>query len=458
MNIPENFKNRLKILMEKKDFNDFIKSYKATAHYGIRLNSLKISKEIFEKKILKNVQSVPWCPTGYYYKDDYSNRLSVHPYYHCGIYYFQEPSAMYPAVNLPLIPGSRVLDLCAAPGGKTTQLAEAMKNSGFILANEISPKRAKSLLKNIELMAVKNTVIISTTPAKLAAFYGSYFDAVLVDAPCSGEGMFRKNKKLLKAYKNFNSEKMEGLQKEILDSANLLLKPGGYLMYSTCTFSPIENEGVIQYLLNIYPDYEILKLPKKNGISNGKPDWINGDPALENAARFWPHKVRGEGHFAILLRKSKKGIKKIGNFKNKINWEPVKKIDESVKKFYKTNILKPLSGYFYEKNSCYYLMNYPYDVNKKDYFNTIGLFIGEVTKHGFEPSQALIMTLSKKDLKYVLSVNMKIANHYLKGETLDYKGKKGYYGIFLENYPLGWAKITQDFFKNKYPKNWRKSY
>ncbi|AMP20216.1 hypothetical protein AZF37_02625 [endosymbiont 'TC1' of Trimyema compressum] len=459
MKLPENFKNRLKALMEEKDFNDFIKSYENTAHYGIRLNSLKISKETFEKEILKDVQPVPWCSTGYYYhKVDGSNRLSVHPYYHCGLYYFQEPSAMYPAVNLPVVPGDKVLDLCAAPGGKTTQLVEAMENKGFILANEISPKRAKALLKNVELMAVENTVVTSTTPAKLATFYGSYFDAVLVDAPCSGEGMFRKEKGLLKAYEKFGSENMEGLQKEILDSANLLLKPGGYLMYSTCTFSPAENEGTIQYLFNEYPDYEILELPKEDGISSGRPNWIKGDPALKNAARFWPHKVRGEGHFAILLRKSENGIKKTGNFKNKINWQPVEKIDETVKEFYKANIVKPLSGYFYEKDSHYYLMDYPYEINEKSHLDAIGLSIGEVTKYGFEPSQALIMTFLKKDLKHVLPVNMEVANRYLKGETLDYKGEKGYYGIFLENYPLGWAKVAPDFFKNKYPKSWRKSY
>ena len=459
MKLPEKFKNRLETLMDKKDFEDFIKSYENPPYYGIRFNPLKITKEDFEKDILRHNEPVTWCNMGYYYsKEEGSSRLSVHPYYHCGLYYFQEPSAMYPAVNLPVKPGDKVLDLCAAPGGKTTQLAATMENTGLLLANEISPKRAKALLKNIELMAIENTVVISTTPAKLAQFYGSYFDAILVDAPCSGEGMFRKEKGLLKAYEKFGSENMEGLQKEILDSAHLLLKPGGYMLYSTCTFSPEENEGALQYLISEYPEYEILELPQDNGIEKGSPEWIGGNEALENAARFWPHKVRGEGHFAILLQKKENAFLQKGNFKNTIKWRPIENIEESIKDFYKKNLNKKLTGYFYEKNNHYYIMSCPYEVNERSHLETIGLHIGEVTKYAFEPSQALIMTLRREDLKRVLSLSIDEANSYLKGETLDYRGEKGYYGIFLNNYSLGSAKIDLNFFKNKYPKGWRKSY
>ena len=267
-----------------------------------------------------------------------------------------------------------------------------------------------------------------------------------------------KEKGLLKSYEKFGSESMEGLQKEILDSAHLLLKHGGYMMYSTCTFSPEENEGAIEYLLNQYKEYEVLELPKDNGIANGRPEWIGGSQCLSNGARFWPHRVNGEGHFALLLRKNENGIAHNGNFKNKIKWKPIEKISESVKEFYKANIVKELTGYFYEKNNHYYIMDYPYEVNEKSHLETIGLYIGEVSKYGFEPSEALIMTLLKEDLRHVLPLGMDDANRYLKGETLDYKGDRGYYGIFLDNYPLGWAKIAPDFFKNKYPKGWRKSY
>lgn len=459
MKLPESFKDKIKVLLDEKEYEDFLKSYENPPYYGIRNNLLKINKVAFEKDVLKEVNPVPWCDSGYYYeKEEGSKRLSVHPYYHCGLYYFQEPSAMFPGENLPVEPGDKVLDLCAAPGGKTTQLVEKMKNKGFLVANEISPKRAKALLKNIELMGIKNTVVTSTSPDKLAYFYGSYFDAVLVDAPCSGEGMFRKEKGLLKAYEKFGSENMEGLQKEILDSAHELLKPGGYMLYSTCTFSPEENEGAIDYLMKTYEDYEVIPLTKHNGIDEGKPEWINGSVALKEGVRFWPHKVKGEGHYAILLKKNIQSESYKGQLKRSIKWQKVNQINDHIKKFFTENMQKPLEGYYYEKNSHYYIMDNPYEVDERHHLETVGLYIGEVSKYGFEPSQALMMTLKKEDLKYTIVLDEALATRYLKGETLDYKGEKGYYGVFFKDYPIGWAKVAPDFFKNKYPKGWRKSY
>ncbi len=243
---------------------------------------------------------VPWCPTGYFY--DEATRPGLHPWHAAGVYYLQEPSAMAPAELLDPRPGERILDLCAAPGGKSTQIAGKLAGEGLLVCNEIHPKRAGILASNIERMGIANALVLNEHPARLAERFPEFFDRVLVDAPCSGEGMFRKHDA---AFEDWSSETVAMCarrQAEILDCAAAMLRPGGRLVYSTCTFSPEENEGSVANFLERNPGFtvETTELPY---FAPGRPDWANGNPALADTLRLWPHRLNGEGHFAAILKK-----------------------------------------------------------------------------------------------------------------------------------------------------------
>lgn len=463
MLLPKIFTDKFKQLFSAEEYESFSKSFEEKIFYGIRNNGVKISAEDFEALIAKDFKAIPWAQGGYYYPKeelkDKGERLSVDPYYHCGLYYFQEPSAMFPALVLNPKPGEKVLDLCAAPGGKTTQLAALMDNKGLLIANEISPKRAKSLLKNIELMGITNTIITNTNPEKLLKRYRNFFDRVLVDAPCSGEGMFKKDPKGVKAYEKFGTEEIKGLQRSILKAAGEMLVPGGYLVYSTCTFSPEEDE---EALIDLLEDgsFSLVEIKKEAGMVGGRSDWAKSQLPLSKAVRFFPHLVEGEGHFVALLQKNIKETSDSSNLKESIVYRKMEDLPLEIKSFLKENIQKELPGYFYKNQEHYYQVDFGYPLFKEHHLVNVGLYLGELNKYGFQPSQSLIMTLKPEDLEraLMLSRDDDRVNRYLKGETIDFKGPKGLYGVFLDNYPLGWGKMTEQTFKNQYPKGWRKSY
>jgi 16S rRNA C967 or C1407 C5-methylase (RsmB/RsmF family)/NOL1/NOP2/fmu family ribosome biogenesis protein len=263
-----------------------------------------------------NLTPVPWCPTGFYY--DPETRPGLHPYHAAGAYYLQEPSAMAPAELLDPQPGERVLDLCAAPGGKTTQIAGKLAGEGLLVCNEIHPKRAGILASNVERLGIANARVLNEHPAKLAERFPDYFDRVLVDAPCSGEGMFRKHDAAFEDWSPETVAMCARRQAEILDSAAAMLRPGGRLVYSTCTFSPEENEGSVAGFLSRHPEFEVAEARADVGIlrdskefgpygAPGHPEWADGNPALAKTIRLWPHKLRGEGHFAAVLIKKAVG-------------------------------------------------------------------------------------------------------------------------------------------------------
>lgn len=245
MRIPAEFENKFRNLMDPSEFDEFISALNEERVTGLRINSLKIDLDTWEKITPFEIQPVPWSSCGFYIEDD--SRPGTHPYYHAGLYYIQEPSAMFPAEVLAVEPGDRVLDLCAAPGGKTVALAAAMKNQGFLLSNDINPKRIKALVKNIELCGITNAVVTNETPEKLSGFYEGFFSKILLDVPCSGEGMFRKDADAVKSWNKYKAEELQVLQREIFDYAYRMLSPGGRLVYSTCTFNPEENEQNIAY-------------------------------------------------------------------------------------------------------------------------------------------------------------------------------------------------------------------
>ena len=282
MKLPELFEEKMRRLLGE-DFSEYEKHLDDPAYYGIRVNTLKISVEDFLKICPFHVTKVPWTDNGFYV--DREEKPSKHPYYHAGLYYIQEPSAMTPASYLPVEPGDRVLDLCGAPGGKSTELGAKLMGEGLLVSN-----------------GIRNDMILCTEAKYLVPSMTGFFNKILIDAPCSGEGMFRKGNNEIKNWQQKGSEPYAKLQREIVDDAIKLLAPGGMLLYSTCTFSPEENEQVIEYLLEKNEDLSLVPMKMCEGFDNGHPEWtLTGREDIKQCIRLWPHKIKGEGHFLALL-------------------------------------------------------------------------------------------------------------------------------------------------------------
>ncbi|GFN30256.1 RsmB/NOP family class I SAM-dependent RNA methyltransferase [Paenibacillus xylaniclasticus] len=314
--LPELFLQEMKERLGD-EFEPFMASYDAPRLYGLRSNSLKIDAAKWREHSPFRLRQVAWCETGSYY--DGEDRPAKHPYYHAGLYYIQEPSAMAPVELLDVRPGHRVLDLCAAPGGKSTQIAAKLQGMGVLVTNDNAAERTKALAKNIELAGVRNAVVLNEEPASLAPVFAGWFDRILIDAPCSGEGMFRKDDSMIASWERHSVERCSAMQRDILRHAVSMLAPGGVLVYSTCTFSPAENETQIARLLTEYPELEPVPVQLAPGFAPGRPDWseqqwcafgaeesgqADGRGVVRTGmVRLWPHLLDGEGHFAAVLRR-----------------------------------------------------------------------------------------------------------------------------------------------------------
>ena len=289
------------------EYESFLKSYEAPRTYGLRVNTAKISCDEFERIVPFPVTPIPWISNGYFYPEDV--RPSFCPLYQAGLFYLQEPSAMTPASCLPVTPGENVLDLCAAPGGKATALGAMLNGSGLLVANDISASRTRALLRNIELFGITNAFVTNETPAHLGKHFPEFFHKILLDAPCSGEGMFRKDRKMVKAWEEHGPEFFVKIQRSIITQAAQMLKPGGMLLYSTCTFSPEENEQTIEFLLQEYPQFKICDIKGYEGFSDGiLKASLSGNEQLKKTIRIFPHKMEGEGHFIALLKKEEEAV------------------------------------------------------------------------------------------------------------------------------------------------------
>lgn len=296
---PLEFSRRMRRLLGETDYAAFLAAADRPRSVALRLNPLKTAN--LPDLTPFGLTPVPWAKTGFYYDD--ATRPGLSPYHEAGLYYLQEASAMAPAALLDVRPGMRVLDLCAAPGGKSTQLAAALEGRGLLVCNEIHPKRAAILSRNIERLGVANALVLNEHPQRLESRFPAYFDRILVDAPCSGEGMFRKEEAAVTDWSEETVQMCARRQSEILASAARMLRPGGRLVYSTCTFAPEENEGVISAFVHEHPDFSFPDVSAP-WFAPGRPDWIaNPAPGLERTFRLWPHKLRGEGHFAAVLEK-----------------------------------------------------------------------------------------------------------------------------------------------------------
>ncbi|MDF2511412.1 MAG: hypothetical protein K0S04_1278 [Herbinix sp.] len=466
MNLPKLFEDRMRTLLGE-EYEAYLQCYNKPHFGGLRVNTLKSTPEEFEKICPFSVNRIPWVWNGYYY--DTQEQPSKHPYYYAGLYYIQEPSAMTPASLLPIEKGDKVLDICAAPGGKSTELGAKLGGEGLLVSNDISNSRAKALLKNIELFGIRNALVTSEAPNKLVDYFPEYFDKILIDAPCSGEGMFRKSPAIMKNWEQYGVDYYNKLQKEIIIFAARMLKPGGFMLYSTCTFSPEENEGTIAYLLEEYPEFEVVnaipkeELQKELGISYegfdyGKPEWVNGKEELKHCIRLWPHKINGEGHFITLLHKRNEGesnsVKDISSLA-----KPKNSLSDEAIEFFKQLKFPIKQEQLVVHEDRVYLLPEGLPNLKGLRILRQGLLLGEMKKQRFEPSQALAsaMTISDYDKLIQLSVEDPNVIRYLKCEAIELEGdyEDGWYLVCVENHPLGWIKVAKNNFKNKYLPGWR---
>lgn len=459
MNLPIEFEKKMKAFLGN-EWDDFLYSYDNNRFQALRFNTLKVQSPEERMRILKVLgissdKRVSWANEAYYF--DENVRPGKHPYHEMGLYYIQEPSAMSAAALLAPKPGMRVLDLCAAPGGKSTQLATYLGDSGLLVSNEINTQRSRILSQNIERMGIKNAIVTNEDSFVLASHFPGFFNAIQVDAPCSGEGMFRKLPEAIEQWSMENVAICAARQKEILDNAAVMLKPGGTIVYSTCTFSKEENEDVIEYFLEKHSDF-----------------------TLEEMERFWPHKVDGEGHFvAKLVRrgsvdtgfKSDRQTKKIKNNKNRKNETKPALTKENMKllsEFLDETISDDMAALI--KNSrlvmfgeqLYRLPDMEVDI-KGLKVQRAGLHIGEFKKQRFEPSHSLALVLKLSEAKNVVKLTCDNPQTigFFNGQSVMLSDeqaaecKKGWALVCVDGYPAGWGKVNGTQVKNHYPKGLR---
>jgi len=452
--LPKHFVEKMERLLGQES-DEFFLALQKPRSAGLRINPLKLNKDTWEEISPYSIEPIPFTKCGYYY-DYEKDEPGKHPYHAAGLYYIQEPSAMFIADILDAQPGERVLDLCAAPGGKSTQIAANMKNEGLLISNEFVSKRAKILSENIERMGIKNCIVTNEAPDSLSLRFPGYFDKILVDAPCSGEGMFRKDPEAIQYWSPDLVMECQHLQESILENAYRMLKPGGILVYSTCTFSPEENEQTIEQFLENHPDMELLPIEKGNGIEDGRVGWTKNQwKDIRSCARLWPHKIKGEGHFAAKLRK------RDSNSNNHVQWpklaRPLKKVPEDFQQFVKESLQGlTFSNLITIGSQLYALPDMTPDLSGIRVIRS-GLHLGELKKNRFEPNHALALYLSSFQAKQTLRLDSRGKEWlaYLKGETLTGDKQKGWTLITVDGFPLGWGKASSGIVKNAYPKGLR---
>ena len=428
--LPELFLIRMKVQLGE-EYQEYLASLERPRAVALRFNPLK-----GEMPALPFVgDAVPWEPCGFYY--DPATRPGLHPYHEAGVYYLQEASAMSAVALLDPQPGERICDLCAAPGGKTTQIAGRMQGEGFLLCNEYSPKRVKILSRNMERLGVANALVTNENTQKLAKRFPNFFDRVLIDAPCSGEGMFRKEEAAITDWSQETVEMCARRQAEILHNGAQLVRPGGRLVYSTCTFAPEENEWVIAAFLKDHPEFTLEKVDAP---------WFT--PAGEGQFRLWPHKLLGEGHFAAVLRKN-------GDDEAEGSGCPGEKLPKEWVSFAKElNIKLPEGKAISFGQSLYWVPEDLPDL-KGLKVERPGLELGVVKKDRFEPSHALALWLKTCANVENFTADSKEIDKYLHGDVVN-STRKGWCLVMVDGYSLGWGKGDGRVLKNHYPKGLRR--
>lgn len=461
--LPGKYCENIKRLLGEEGFQHYMESFEEKPLQALRVNTAKASLEEWEKICPFDTEEIPWCRNGFIINGSTKAEISKHPYYFAGLYYIQEPSAMVPASVLQIENGDRVLDLCAAPGGKAVEIAAKLNGSGLLVANDISASRAAALAKNLQMAGALNTVVTAETPERLSMHFKEYFDKILLDVPCSGEGMFRRKPDMVKDWLDKGPSYYAAIQKDILKEAYNMLRPGGSLVYSTCTFSIEEDEGMVQWFIDTYKDMEICEIPYKEGFSYGRPDLLyHGCEELKRCIRIFPHIAKGEGHFAALLHKKGNNIaekhirgKRI-NILKKFNKTDRNEWQDEIKEFVPEEYLK--SSYpVKSKDTIYLVLEETAGIKNLRYIQN-GLIAGNFKKR-FEPSCQL--ALSKVSDNYKNRLLLKAGDigliKYLKGETINIdESYKGWVLVTVDGFPLGWGKADGcGRLKNKYNAGWR---
>lgn len=441
--LPKEFLERMEKMLGS-EYRAFLENYENNKYQALRYNPLKSKERLFGN------EPVLWEENGYYYEEN--EKPGKHPYHEAGVYYIQEPSAMAPVHFLEPKPYEFILDLCASPGGKSTQIGGKMEGKGILFSNEIHPQRAKILSENIERMGIPNSIVFQETSERLSERFPEFFDKILVDAPCSGEGMFRKNEEAVKEWSLENVSECAKRQDGILDNAAKMLKPGGRLVYSTCTFSEEENEGSIRRFLEKHSDFFVKKVtPIGQMVQN------------EYGIRLWPHKIKGEGHFLSVLEKE--GI--LEERKETVCYPLCKgKSLQQYKEFFEfcqeNQLLEhPLvdfeNGTYVTFGEQLYLV--PKNTPNLDKLKVLraGLHVAAIKKSRIEPAHALSHILSSKDMKNAISFEKDSLQirQYLNGQTINIEDGKGWMLVCVDGYGLGFGKATGGILKNHYPKGLR---
>lgn len=423
ISLPEKFIERMKNILGG-SFGDFLSSYDRAPYKAIRINTLKLTAEEFTRISPFNLKPVPWEKNGFYVDTEKAGKTVLHA---AGLYYVQEPSAMSAAPELHVKRGEKVLDLCSAPGGKGTQLAQEMRGDGVIVMNEINYARAQILSRNVERLGITNAAVICADPQKIAEHFKGYFDKVLVDAPCSGEGMFLKEPESLSEWSLANIELCARRQQTILDCAQAVLKPNGLMVYSTCTFAPEEDELQVENFLKKYKNFELVAVKK-----------------------LYPHECAGEGHFVAVLKKTDGETGCVPPFKISADRAAVaiyrQTEAETLKGKRYGNIHEATGGLYSVMDECPSL---PFSILR------LGTRLCEVKKDRVELDHALATSLTGENAPSI-DLDENTALNYLRGLTFDCpQNLKGWALATYLGYPLGWCKAVNGTAKNHLPKGIR---
>lgn len=497
-NLPDDFLHLMQGLLGE-DFSPFLASLDQHPQAGLRVNTLKIAPQALLQRLPYDLQPVAWSSTGYSIQASSTGTAfpppGKHPYHAAGLYYLQEPSAMAAAEMLNPRPGDFVLDLCAAPGGKSTHLAALMMDQGCLIANDIHSSRAREMVENLERWGAHNAAILNDTPTRLVQRFGAIFDKVLVDAPCSGEGMFRKSEAARQDWSIQLVKSCSLRQSAILEDAMQMVKIGGYLAYSTCTFNPRENEQVIAQALGNNPEFDLVETAALPGFSPGRPDWV--EPALPtgelaHAARLWPHRLAGEGHFIALMvrlkdpRQARPPRAKVETERSSARQgtsyrkptQIVFDIPSHLRLAFEDFCHLHLRSELYSEIISEGLLAlvgpdlYLCPRNLPDLAGLCALRPGwrlgsfhtgkdpsrKRPPYRFEPSHAMALGLTRDDFLQILNLEPDAPSlaSYMRGDVLRIPGDDGWVAICVDGFPLGWGKRVQGVVKNAYPAGLRR--
>lgn len=446
--LPKEFTQRMKNLLGE-EFEDYINALNEKPVKAFRVNTDKISLEDFEKINVFGKEKVPYVSNGFYLEYD---GVGNHPFHHAGMIYVQEPAAMAPAECIEIEKEWKILDMCAAPGGKSTQLKNKLGENGLLVSNEIIPSRCKILTGNIERLGLKNCVTTCKNTSRLAEIYPNTFDLIMVDAPCSGEGMFRKDDTAIEEWSVKNVLMCAKRQAEILENAACCLKDGGFIIYATCTFSVEENEMTVDAFLQKHPEFEIVQV--KEDVRNCTCDGVRFDNIkCENinfARRFYPHKGRGEGQFMALLHNKNtklEGAKVLSRSVDRADKRVLEFLDDTLEEYKEENVK------MYNGNPVYFTPNY--EVKNGDAFSC-GVTIGEICKNYIKPHHQFFTAMgSVFKRKINLTSDSSKIKKYLRGEEFETDCENGWAAVLVDGCAVGGVKVSKGKAKNHYPKGLR---